>query len=90
MRLGADEKAAALQLVGLVIQAFSKKAKARKIAEYLAQYPELEAAYKTARAKIDLAEAQGAGVTLTVAETRAVDVVMDAAGKAAGKLKRAL
>lgn len=79
-----------LDLIELGINAFGKGRKVRKVAALLEDLPERAAAFKSAREKIDTAEAAGEGATLTADEIAALDLVMDQFSKAAKKVKKAL
>jgi hypothetical protein len=79
-----------VQLVEWGIQAFAKKRKVRKVLELVGESVERGVAFKSARAKIDAAEAAAEGVSLTVDETEALDFVMDQFSAAARKVKKHL
>lgn len=78
------------ELASVGLQLFARKAKARKAIETVLKLTDARADFEDARAAIDSAAAAGVAVTLTIAETAALDVVMDEFAKLSRKAKKAI
>lgn len=90
MRLDLGPDGIVMQLIQFGIDAFSKKRKVRKVLEAMQTIGTSYDDFISAREKIDEAEAEGVGCTLTADEVDALDFMMDRFARTAKRLKRAI